>query len=196
MRKACTGFTLIELLTVIAVMTILMTLSVRGLRNDLSIQLSHAGDQVSQLAHQAKQLAKTHRSLTALFVVTNSGDPEKDYRLMGILEILPGDNQWRMVSRWETLPEGIKIDPDRSEAFDQSPAPKVAFSVLKRGTQTIPASNYICQIFLPSGELLQSSPAPSIYLHLAHGQGDDFFRVVFSNTTGNAFIERPGGSGS
>jgi len=196
MRNARAGFTLVELLAVIAVITILITLSVRGLRNDFSMQLSNAGDQVTQLAHQAKQLARAHRSLTAFFVVRDAGDPDKDCRLMGILEMLPGASQWRMVSRWEALPVSIRIDPDKSDGLDQSPAPKVAFPTLTRGTQTIPASKYICQVFLPSGELLQSAPAPSIYLYIAHGKSDNFYRVVLSNATGNSFIERPGGGGS
>lgn len=191
MRTTKGGFTLIELLVVIAIIAILVALSASGMRNDPAVSLGHAGDKVVLLAQQARQIAKAHRSLTALALVTNSNNEDWDYRLMGILEILPGESAWRMISRWESLPAGVSIDPTESVPFAQSPSPKIPFPSLKRSGVSIPSSSYVCQIFLPSGQLLQQSPIPSICLRMTNGNTANFYKVILSSTTGTIVVERP-----
>lgn len=191
-KRANSGFTLIELLVVVAVMLILIGLSLTGFGGARAYQLTGAGNQVIDLANQARQLAKARNSMIALVVVTQSNKPEWDYRSYALMELSAQSPTWRQISKWESIPEGIVIDKDKSVSFlGNSPELSIAAPALQRGEVKLKADSYAYQVFLPDGRLLKMASPPALFLRAAQGDNHNHYKIIFNNNTGIPLIERP-----
>jgi prepilin-type N-terminal cleavage/methylation domain-containing protein len=167
------AFSLIELLIVLAIFSILAVLTMPSVVGvTASGKITEAGNLVAGVTNAARENSIAHGALTALVMVNNSGNPNWDGRLFIALQMetsSAGQSSWVPVSKWETLPAGMVIDPapnsEQTPFISQAPTLSVPLPALSYQGASIPASAYVCQVFLPNGSLMSSSsttPKPPV----------------------------------
>ncbi len=199
------AFTLIELLTVIAVMAVLTSLLAPAFNSiGRSSQLSAEGNKVVNLVNLAGQNSMAKNAMTALVAIPTDQSASSAYRAFALFEYVPEASDWKQISGWETLKEGVVVDP-ASFTFTSYPAskPQPDLPAIKYGGRTISSYKYV--VFLPNRSLLQNSSAQ---LKLAEGlfaggastptytrKGSDgspanYYNVTVLGTTGRPKIDR------
>jgi len=179
------GFTLVELLLVIALIVMLTALTLPGIKSIHSAgHLNNAGNLVSDVINQARQMARARNSLVLLIIAEDSSGALNQLTLC---ERSAEATSWKQILRWETLPAGIAIDPAKSQLTALSPTPSPP--TLKRGAGEISPEDYSYQVFLPDGRLLANAN-PVLYLASANASAN-FYRIVINSSTGVPIIERP-----
>ncbi len=188
------AFTLIELLSVIAVMAILIAFATVGMGDGgRSQRLTHSGNRVADLVNLARTTAKTRNSMSMLAIATKG---DYAYRAMAILEKPLDAGEWKQVSPWEVLPDGVSVSETESASFITTPVATLspAPPVLKFRGANLNASDYAWQVFLPTGRLLseQASP-PTLYLSLTPQGADstNFYSITINANTGIPIVRRP-----
>lgn len=204
LRRSRRGFSLIELLTVIAMMAVLTTLVAPAFNNlGKSSLLSAEGNRVFNLVNYAGQNSISKNAMTALVVI----DPQSGsaYRAFALFECLPESTDWKQISPWETLKDGIVLDPSTFSTFtDSSTQPQPALPLMRYRNGTVGTYKYV--VFLPNRSLLQNTSAQ---LKLAEGivpsgastptytrPGTDgtpanYYAVTVLGPTGRPKIDRP-----
>lgn len=203
-RKSRRAFSLIELLTVIAMMALLTTLVAPAFNNlGKSSLLSAEGNRVVNLVNYAGQNSISRNAMTAMVVI----DPQSGsaYRAFALFECLPESTDWKQISAWETLKDGIVLDPSTFSTFtDSGTQPQPALPQMRYRNGAVGAYKYV--IFLPNRSLLQNTSAQ---LKLAEGSvpsganiptysrpGSDgtpanYYAVTVLGPTGRPKIDRP-----
>lgn len=201
-----TGFSLIELLVVISLIATLSSLTAFSLKgNSGAVKLSTGGWQLASLIDSARETAILRQKPVAI-VLLASGD-EVANRVFTVLGYVPPASsgeagQWKQISRWETLPQGVLADT----GFDSSGNALIAFtssgSVTLNTYTTLPSltyqglsyaakDQYGYIIFMPDGSLYQDAsgalPSPCV-LRLVEGvrQGVETRHTGQKNEDGNA----------
>jgi prepilin-type N-terminal cleavage/methylation domain-containing protein len=181
------AFTLVEMLLVMAIITVLTSVSVLAMKSLMgSTGLTGAGDKVSAFFAFARQEAISKNTITAAVILTKSSLGTPAYRTYSVWElVLPADDNlsdatWVQASKWQTLPNGVVIDNSTLAAtannYLSSTTVTPALPTMNYlGTTLNPATDCAVQIFLPSGRIDPPSNAtPStannpIALQLAEG---------------------------
>jgi len=214
--KKSAAFSLIELLTVIAIMGLMVGLAAPALRSITSSgELSGGGYKADNIFAGARQNSISKGVLTAVVVLTSpdaagEADPTA-WRTLVAFELAPkadgsppATTDWKQVSKWEKLPQGIIIDNDATNSkFLLAPSTTItpALPSLVYKGKTYGTNDYTYQVFLPSGRL-RSPPSPC-NLSLAEGfytgttprfttaSKANYFNFIFNDATGETKISRP-----
>lgn len=161
-KRACRlhAFSLVELLAVVTICALLTGLLVPavshiGSANSLAI----AGSQVADLANLARQNSLSKNAQTALIVVTNGSQADRNKVLLVYQLVMPIDGQlpqssdWKPVANAEKLSGGSIIDECTLTSSANQPTPPLP-PVIFQG-KTMPDYRYT--VFLPSGNLLRNA---------------------------------------
>lgn len=197
------AFSLIELLTVIALMALLTSLLAPAFNNfGRAGQLNADGNKVVNLVNLAGQNSMSKNVMTALVVV--SPDQSNAYRSFTLLEYAPEANEWKQISGWENLKDGVVVDPT-SFSFTEYPAvkPEPDLPTIRYGGKAITSYKYL--VFLPNRSLLQNTSAqlklaegtfaanastPTYTRRSTDGTPANFYNVTVLGTTGRPMIDR------
>ena len=219
------GFTLLEVLTVMAIMAILTALVAPAFTNlGKGNALMASGNKVANLFNSARQNSLSRNVMTALVMITDSNLPGR-YQTFALLELTPPSNgaapttsNWRQISKWETLANGVIADPkwpsNPTQALTDSgqsllPASMNLPSSLTCGGKTVSSYQYV--VFLPAGGLFLNNFASFAQIQLVEGflsQGStspvytqpssspgggpaNYYRISALAATGNIKIDRP-----
>lgn len=210
--KTPRGFTIVELLTVVAIMSILVSLGMVSLRGvSGGSNLSTSGSRLAGLLESAREEAILKRQPVAVTMLLSGSDDAR--RTFSALEYVPANGvapaSWKQVSRWETLPAGIVADvssgttANLSNAFSSDTSVTVS-SVLPtltyRGVSATPGSGYGYLIFMPDGTIYQASQSCALSLvqgswngsSVQHtGDPNNYLQVVVNDATGRVKVIRP-----
>lgn len=162
-RFSLRGFSLLELLTVIAMVAVLASLSISGLTNAGSAaKLRHGADLLATHGMWARQHAATRAVCTALVVRSSGGNDETAYRGVAIYELTSRPDggattsaDWKRVSRWEQLPDGVLMDPDDFPGALLT-SPQQNFNPALPDLSDSDGGDYRVVYFGPNGSLLSS----------------------------------------
>ena len=207
------GFSIIELLMVIAIVSVLASvsaLSISGIAG--AAHLSTGGAQISNFLESAREMSILKKTPVAVALLAKGDDVGS--RIMTALEYLPDANQWVRISKWETLPKGVMVDmtaggtnntfvPGNSPTI--SPAlPNLVYASNTYSPQLTDGYGYI--VFLPNGSLYQSGTQPSVFRLVegvststgsrytgakdANGNPVNYFEIVINESTGRVKMAR------
>jgi len=220
-----TGFSLIELLVVVSLIATLSSLTVFSLKgNSGAAKLSTAGWQVASLIDSARETAILRQTPVAVVLLA----PEDDVAncVFTVLCYFPPaspdvSGQWKQISRWETLPQGVLADSGSDgsgNALALTPSGSVDLatcatlpSLTYQGLSYAAKDKYGYIIFMPDGSLYQdaagSLPSPCVLrlvegmrqgagirrIGQTDGEGNsaNYFDIVFIQATGRTKIIRP-----
>lgn len=196
------AFSLLELLTVITLIVLLTTLVAPSFTNlGRANLLTTSGNKVVNLINYGGQNSLSKNALTALVAI--APDSGKAYSVFALMEYVPANGEWKQLSGWETLRDGVVVDQC---SFASYPAtkPEPDFPAIKYQGKTISDFKYI--VFLPNRSLLQNTSAQ---IRLAEGtfasgaetptytrsKGDgtpaNYYAVTVLGATGRPKIDRP-----
>lgn len=206
------GFTIVELLTVVAIMSILVSLGMVSLRGiSGGSNLATSGSKLAGLLESARAESILKRQPVAVVMLLSGSDGAR--RAFAALEYVPADApatpSWKQVSRWETLPDGVIADtqPPAAGALasvfstDTSVTVTPTLPALKyRGTSFNPGSGYGYVIFMPDGSIYQASQSCALSLIPGFwngsdvqraGTGNNYLQIVVNDATGRVKVVRP-----
>lgn len=220
--KANSGFSLVELLVVIGVMSLLVTVTMVNMQGfNKSGNLTAAGNQLVDMANQARQLATTKNVNTALVIISKAttADSGKNItenkvalKTFCLMQYLPTatSSQWQMVTRWQSLPASVTIDNSDATIdvtqFLYSPTLSTgtlsAKHLSKPYTSSPSDGNLLAfQVFTPEGSMETGGNIKRLKLvpdknGVADTSGDNFYEIVFNPYTGSTKVFRPGEEGN
>lgn len=211
-RAASRGYSLIELLAVMAILSAFAGFTLGSLSPVKANALTSGGNQIADLLASARQNSISRHAFTA--VVIKSADIAR-YSAYCLFERTRNDDgnfaDWRMLSPWRSLPEGVRFDPDAAAVapaanfLARSPLPP-AFptSVKFRGEAVSMTSGAVLQVFGPDGTLTKGEPVRLRLVEGAEGAGDgiiytgrksgdrpvNYYDIVVVRETGRTKVER------
>lgn len=200
------AFSILELLTVIALIAILTTLVAPSFSNlGRANLLSTSGNKVVNLINYAGQNSLAKNAMTALIAL--APDSGKNYTVFTLMEYAPNSGEWKQLSGWETLRDGIVVDQiNFSDYSSQDPAtkPQPDLPAIKYQGRTY--SDYKYLVFLPNRSLLQNTSAqirfaegsfapgaeaPTYSRRGSDGSPANYYAVTVLGATGRPKIDRP-----
>lgn len=203
------AFSLIELLTVVGLMGLMMTVAMPALSSlSKSSSLTNAGDLLWGQLNLARQNSISRNVLTAAVILKS--DASSGCRTVALFQYPSGPDRsggWAQISKWETIPEGVVVDP-ASSFFTERPAFAPALdSVAYRG-RSVAEENLAVQVFSPTGALVGAAGAPTIEIvegslaggdainrtRRAGGASANCYRITIINSTGRLKTERVPGA--
>lgn len=191
------AFSLTELLVTIAIMALIGAMGFPAMKSLRSTKLVNSGNQIADLANQARQNAITHNTPTALVLAVKTGDSKLDYRLFCLVEYRSTTQTWGMVSPWTLLPTEVLVDSVNSGVFvSDLPTLSPAIGELKYLGKTISSGNYSYQVFLSDGTMESSQIKANTMpvLRLVQDQAAvqaNYYDIILNVYTGITKIERP-----
>lgn len=203
------AFSLVELLTVVAVMAVLMSILAPAFKNiGGSSLLGAEGNRVVTLIQHAAQNSASRNAMTALIAIPSDPDRPASFDAFGLFERAPDSGEWRQLTRWETLKDGVVVDYPTGQAaqFSDYPAmrPTPDFPTITHRGRTVSSFRYV--IFLPNRSLLQNlsaqlrlaegffekgSPTPTFTRRAPSGDPLNYYQVTILGATGRTRVDRP-----
>lgn len=199
------AFSILELLTVIAMIALLTTLVAPSFSNlGRANLLTTSGNKVVNLINYAGQNSLSKNAMTALIAV--APDSGKGYQVFTLMEYAPGAGEWRQLTGWETLRDGIVVDQCTFSSYsttDPATKPEPDLPAIKYQGKTITDYKYV--IFLPNRSLLQNTSAqirfaegsfapgadaPTYSRKGADGNPANYYAVTVLGATGRPKIDR------
>ena len=141
------AFTLTETLVVMAIVLILASLSLAGLRNSAALQLSEAGNVVQEQINLARQTAMAKRTQSGVIIPTSGSF---GYQALAVFTQDFQTGAWVQTSQWKKLPDSIYFVDPPSSAYPSPPD----ISSLESINSTLPAGFPFLQI---SGQAVPSA---------------------------------------
>jgi len=158
------GFSIVELLTVVGVMILLIGVTMQLVKGPGDSQkLRSAASLITGLSTVARQNSLGQNALTALVCLGKSGPAERGLRSLALFELRPHEdgtlttaNDWKQITPWKQLPEGVLIDDDASQStflspLNVKPAPSLPVNLTVSGQSV---NDYSFQVFQPNGRIL------------------------------------------
>lgn len=207
------GFSLVEVLVVVLLIGALVGFlapAVWGAMKGTALQQS--GSLVVALVDQARQMAVTKNTMSALVLLADAGT-EDDYRAFTQLEYKP-DMGWTQVRDWQRLPKGVLVDFSSGESSFLTRSPAV-FPLLQPGESHPPLrfngrelrqrKSYAACIFMPSGARRNADQPARLRLVAGFKEGSqliysqrgtsgrppNYFDVTIVGVTGAVKVDRP-----
>jgi prepilin-type N-terminal cleavage/methylation domain-containing protein len=208
------AYSLIELLAVMAILSALAGLTVGSLSPVKANALTAGGNQIADLLTSARQNSLSRHAFTAV-VIKSTGSAR--YSAVCLFELTRNDDgefsDWKMISPWRTLPEGIRFQKDDSDfllaanCVTSAQGKDLPTSVNFRGTFVDLTSkpDFRVQIFEPSGALIggkvlrlrlvegAEDTGPVIMLYTGQMNGTEpanYYDIVVVRETGQVKVER------
>ena len=192
------GFSLIELLTVIAIVAMMATFGSMALSNNQSTKVNVGGNLVVDMANRARQNSMAKGVMTALVMARDTASTDSNYRAFILLERASEESEWKPVTPWTYLPEGIAADPDHSTSFvAQTPnlvPPPNGAPNLNGIAPTSAQCSY--QVYLPDGRLsvkgIATATDPMLHLieKVKGSESPNYYKVTLNLLTGTPNVER------
>jgi len=186
------AFTLLELISVVAILLVLLTVSIRALRGPLEGRaLTAGGDRVAGQLALARQSALSENTPVRWELIA-SADPRNGdaaaFRLMRLLRFDAQARAWQPLGAFVWLPAGV-CAKEADSTLLSDPAP-VSFALPDRPSQSGDAAVIT---FFPSGETSLSPVAiHSLTLHQPNRPaGGDFLTLQIDPVTGQTRFFRP-----
>lgn len=197
------GFTLVELLTVLAVISILMTMGMKALLIG-GASLQNAGVEVSDAALMARNEAISRNSMSALVFKNSGNEAFRTYCVLTLKRPLDGtapvSTDWIQGTPWKTLPVKVRFENsgNDNDVFKGTtgfypPLPQTSY----RGEAVAPSS-LAAVIFSPNGQLKAAGVGDSAQLNLIPdlpgrtlATSTDWVRIDFNRATGNVRMTQP-----
>ena len=201
------------MLVVMAILSILLTVTVTSLGAGQGASLDSGGNMVADVMNLASQNAVAHNAMTAVILAHDSSQDSFD-RVFAVYELVepangqaPASSDWHQVTKWQTLPAGVIVvdPPTMQSSAAPTVTPATAFPAFTNRGVALSAYQYA--IFLPQGNLLGGS---SSQLQLATGfyplgtstatytgkknpSGNplDYYTISVIAATGRVKIDRP-----
>lgn len=214
--KCGRAFTLVELITVMAIITVMVTLLVPAFTSiGKANALNTSGNHVVNLINLARENSMSKNVMTALVVLTDSSMADANRSLV-LMELdpttdgsQPSPGNWRQISGWETLGSGVIVDPNlftfnkSSDSAGEPGVPTPAFPAIQHSGKI--ASSYGYLVFLPGGNLLGSNASQiqlvegiiasggAVYTRrtAAGGGPANYYNITVLAATGRIKIDRP-----
>lgn len=169
-------------------------------------RLRSATDIVTNLGLLAQQNSLAKNAMTALIIPGNDAPVDKRFRSVALFEITPradgtppSKGDWKQLTPWKQLPDGILINSSKSTFFSHPPpnfSPGLPVTVNVIGTS---ASSFGALVFLPNGRLINSI-SPTLHLNpgilvgesvMDTNQGANFTVITFIASTGKFKVVQP-----
>lgn len=158
------AFSLIELLTVVGIISLMLVMTAPLMKGPGDSQkLRTAANMVTGLSTLARQNSLGQNALTALVCLGKTGSAERGLRSMALFELRPHEdgtpttaNDWKQITPWKQLPDGVLIDDDTSQStflspLSVQPAPNLPANLTVSGKSV---GDYSFQVFQPNGRIL------------------------------------------
>jgi type II secretory pathway pseudopilin PulG len=209
-RNRRSGFTLVEILVVVALMIIVIGLMSPALHQiGKSRSLANTGNHMVDLIANARQNSMTKNCLTVLIISTGANQWNSCilYELRPRADgSAPVSQDWKPISKWETLPSEITIDDTTLVDQTASATLPASLPVIQYGKSTIAEYHFVT--FMPRGTLypktLPSDGNPSLRLVQGTRSGQtvlytstkkdgtvaNFYKITVLTATGGTKIER------
>lgn len=185
------GFSLVELLVVIAMIAILTaTTGPALLSSQRSSKLTDAGNRLADMAALARQSALSRNVVTALVLVSGSGDASLDGRAATLLE-MDVDRTWKQAGGWVVLADGVKATD--AAAGGALPA-GAGLPALKVRGKAVDLSQCRAFVFYPDGRMDGDPQQPrrlSVKLDAAGSSAINSYDLVFNIDTSTVRVVRP-----
>ncbi len=211
-RSAAPAFSLVELLVVMAVVALLLGIAGMAFNNfGRSTSLAAAGNRVAAILEQARQHATSQGAMTAVAIATDSASQDRNQAFV-VLAARPRNDggaltaaDWKQVSKWEVLPEGIIVDSGSS--FTESGTkliPSLPSQLPERAGERADSFRYV--IFQPSGAVLGGAAAglrlvegswaggsgsPTYTRPGPDGTPENYYKLALIAATGRLKVDRP-----
>jgi prepilin-type N-terminal cleavage/methylation domain-containing protein len=203
------AFTLLELLMVFAIILVVVGLAAPlagGIGK--SRALTGAGNHLADLLASARQNSMTKNCLTVLLIPAGDGQWNSAilYELRPRADgSAPTSDDWKPVSKWENLPNGVTIDDTTFVTEAQSTQLPASLPAIQRGGEAITQYRFVT--FMPRG-ILYPKTVPqggNPYLRLARGTRSggnvilegaksgtpaNLYKIIVLSSTGITKIER------
>lgn len=189
------GVSLIELLVVMAILAVLggAGLSVAGIAGARSLQ--SGADLVMTYALAAREVAVNGNTVSALVVRTMAGEERSALRGVAVFKLeAPADGIsipiWRQVSRWDSLPEGVILDPEAENTLLGKAlfgfSPSLPLEVAQTG-----GGDYRAVFYRPDGSVLNTQ-TPILRVIEGGVNGGQMFRKGDANQRDIAIVVSSG----
>ncbi len=211
-RSSTLAFSLVELLVVMAVVALMLGIAGMAFNNfGRSTSLAAAGNRVAGILEQARQHATSQGAMTAVAMATDSASPDRNQAFV-VLAARPRNDgaaltatDWKQVSKWEILPEGIIVDSGSS--FTDSGTklmPSLPSQLPERAGERSDSFRYV--IFQPNGAVLgggaaglrlvegswaSGSGSPTYTRPGSDGTPENYYKLALISATGRVKVDRP-----
>ena len=211
-RSASRAFSLVELLVVMAVVALLLGIAGMAFNNfGRSTSLAAAGNRVAAILEQARQHAMSQGAMTTVAISTDSANSKRNQAFVVLAARPRSDGEaltaadWKQVSKWEILPEGITVDSGSS--FTDSGTklvPSLPSQLPERAGEGSNSFRYV--IFQPSGAVLGGGAAslrlvegdwpsgagsPTYTRPGSDGAPGNYYKLTLIAATGRLKVDRP-----
>ncbi|MBE2204364.1 MAG: prepilin-type N-terminal cleavage/methylation domain-containing protein [Chthoniobacterales bacterium] len=188
-EKRRSAFTLLELLIVIAIISVIATLTVMSLSSPGgAAQLTTAGNETVDVLNNARQYAQAQNTLAMVAVINTGADAGRVLGSFAFSATNGTDGTWSQIDRWRILPDKAEIDLTAST--NALGSPMASALPLRRGGTTV---NCVATTFLPDGRpMAPSSSQPSvIQLRNRQGPTNNYYKIIINQATGTPIVRRP-----
>jgi hypothetical protein len=160
------------------------------LSSQKSSRLTESGNRLADMASLARQSALSRNVITALVLVSGSGDASVDGRAAALLEMAP-DRTWKQASGWVFLADGVKA----TDATTGGTLPAGAgLPALKVRGKPVDVSQCRSFVFYPDGRMDGDPQQPrrlSVKFDAEGSAAINSYDLVFNIDTSTVRIVRP-----
>lgn len=192
------GFTLFELVTVMAILSVLITMAVPSIHSIADGRnISNAVDITCNLAATARQQALTKGSAIALILspqpATGSTDAHQSLLLLEGAQNGSGTVVWKTSSPWIKLPNAVILTPyvrnNVPTFYSSGSSSAMGSNPLSSTVNGINLSTCTYVVFLPDGTVLSPQGGPDISLRRANKSGTNAdYDVLIQDNSGRSKI--------
>ncbi len=179
-----------ELLAVISIISVLTTMAVPALvSSQRASALTHAGNQLADLASLARQTAMSKNAITALIVSTKPPGSQTVRQAALVMQYDGVANAWAPLGGWVRLSESV-IAADNFT--DNTAVTRLALPDLRVDGAPLSPSGYTALVFYPDGHMVNGTSSRELAVSpIAGNTQANYYKLVFNSDTSAYHITRP-----